>query len=186
MSASACVTESSGHATHATGSSGRESSRHRTSRSLIYGLELLRQFTAEQPERGISELARELNVSRPTAHRYASTCLELGYLEQVRTRRYRLTRRAAEPGTKTLDHRRYSRALQGGLAILACFTPGRALLGSTEISQMLGMSVATTRRLVVTLAEVGYLERDPSRKYRLSSKAIDLGLASMNATGAEE
>jgi DNA-binding IclR family transcriptional regulator len=167
MSASACATESSGH----------ESSRHRTSRSLISGLELLRQFTPEQPERGISELALAMGVSRPTAHRYAATCLELGYLEQVRTRRYRLTRRAAEPGMTTLDDRRYSRALHSGLAILACFTPERALLGSTEIAQLLGMSVATTRRFVVTLAEVGYLERDPSSKYRLSLQAIDLGIA---------
>jgi DNA-binding IclR family transcriptional regulator len=70
----------------------------RTSRSLVYGLTLLRQFTAEQPVRGIAELAEALDVSRPTAHRYASTCLELGYLEQAPLRRYRLTRRAAEPG----------------------------------------------------------------------------------------
>ncbi|HTR72657.1 MAG TPA: helix-turn-helix domain-containing protein [Solirubrobacteraceae bacterium] len=71
---------------------------HRTSRSLACGLELLKRFTPEQPERGISELASELKVSAPTAHRYASTCLELGYLEQVRTRRYRLARRCAQPG----------------------------------------------------------------------------------------
>jgi DNA-binding IclR family transcriptional regulator len=74
----------------------------RTSRSLVYGLTLLRQFTAEQPVRGIAELAEVLNVSRPTAHRYASTCLELGYLEQAPLRRYRLARRAAEPGLAML------------------------------------------------------------------------------------
>ncbi|HTB71226.1 MAG TPA: helix-turn-helix domain-containing protein [Solirubrobacteraceae bacterium] len=75
---------------------------NRTSRSLVYGLTLLRQFTAEQPVRGIAELAEILNVSRPTAHRYASTCLELGYLEQAPMRRYRLARRAAEPGLALL------------------------------------------------------------------------------------
>jgi DNA-binding IclR family transcriptional regulator len=74
----------------------------RTSRSLVYGLSLLRQFTAEEPVRGIAELAQALNVSRPTAHRYASTCLELGYLEQAPRRRYRLTRRAVEPGLAML------------------------------------------------------------------------------------
>jgi DNA-binding IclR family transcriptional regulator len=73
-----------------------------TFRSLEYGLDLLRQFTPEHPVRGIAELAAALNVSRPTAHRYASTCLELGYLEQAATRRYRLTRRCAEPGMAML------------------------------------------------------------------------------------
>ena len=71
---------------------------NRTSRSLVYGFTLLRQFTAEEPVRGIAELAEVLNVSRPTAHRYASTCLELGYLEQAPMRRYRLAPRASDPG----------------------------------------------------------------------------------------
>ena len=73
------------------------SAANRTSRSLVYGFTLLQQFTAEEPVRGIAELADALNVSRPTAHRYASTCLELGYLEQAPLRRYRLARRAGEP-----------------------------------------------------------------------------------------
>jgi DNA-binding IclR family transcriptional regulator len=75
---------------------------NRTSRSLIYGLNLLKLFTAEQPVRGIAELAELMDVSRPTAHRYASTCLELGYLEQAPMRRYRLTRRSAAPGATML------------------------------------------------------------------------------------
>jgi DNA-binding IclR family transcriptional regulator len=68
----------------------------------VYGLTLLRAFTAEEPVRGIAELADVLDVSRPTAHRYASTFLELGYLEQVALRRYRLAARAAEPGLAML------------------------------------------------------------------------------------
>jgi DNA-binding IclR family transcriptional regulator len=72
------------------------------SRSLVYGLSLLRLFTPEQPVLGIAELAELMGLSRPTAHRYASTCLELGYLEQAPQRRYRLTRRSAEPGMAML------------------------------------------------------------------------------------
>jgi DNA-binding IclR family transcriptional regulator len=83
---------------------------NRTSRSLIYGLDILRLFTAEQPVRGISELAQLMNLSRPTAHRYASTCLELGYLEQAPMRRYRLTRRAADPGVALLASLAITRA----------------------------------------------------------------------------
>lgn len=74
----------------------------RTFRSLSYGLGLLRLFTAERPALGIAEMARELNVDRATAHRYAATCLELGYLEQTPARDYRLTRRCAEPGLAVL------------------------------------------------------------------------------------
>jgi DNA-binding IclR family transcriptional regulator len=85
---------------------------NRTSRSLVYGLSLLRQFTAEQPVRGIAELADVLNLSRPTAHRYASTCLELGYLEQAPRRRYRLARRAAEPGLAMLGSLSLARRAQ--------------------------------------------------------------------------
>lgn len=83
---------------------------NRTSRSLIYGLSLMRLFTAEQPVRGIAELAELMSVSRPTAHRYASTCLELGYLEQAPMRRYRLARRAAEPGATLLASLAVARA----------------------------------------------------------------------------
>jgi DNA-binding IclR family transcriptional regulator len=74
----------------------------RTFRSLEYGFGLLRLFTAERPVWGISEMARALNVDRSTAHRYAATCLELGYLEQTLARDYRLTRRCAEPGLAVL------------------------------------------------------------------------------------
>lgn len=83
-----------------------------TSRSLVYGLTLLRQFTVEQPVRGIAELAEILEVSRPTAHRYASTCLELGYLEQAPLRRYRLARRAAEPGLAMVHSLPFARRAQ--------------------------------------------------------------------------
>jgi DNA-binding IclR family transcriptional regulator len=84
----------------------------RTSQSLVYGLTLLRQFTAEEPVRGIAELAEILDVSRPTAHRYASTCLELGYLDQAPRRRYRLARRALEPGLAMLGSLPLARGAQ--------------------------------------------------------------------------
>jgi DNA-binding IclR family transcriptional regulator len=113
-----------------------QSASHRTSRSLICGLALLRQFTAEQPERGITELARELRVSRSTAHRYASTCLELGYLEQGRRRRYRLARRCAQPGMAVLGTLQLSGAGEGILRDLredTGRTVGLAVLDGTDV-----------------------------------------------------
>jgi hypothetical protein len=65
----------------------------RLSRSLLRGLAILSCFTVEQPERGILELARELDLSASTTHRYVLTLLELGLLERCpRSRRYRLPR----------------------------------------------------------------------------------------------
>jgi DNA-binding IclR family transcriptional regulator len=114
---------------------------NRTSRSLVYGMSLLRQFTAEEPVRGIAELAEALDVSRPTAHRYASTCLELGYLEQAPLRRYRLARRAAEPGL----------AMLGSLA-----TVRRARPILHELRQATGRTVSLA---ILDGAEVLYLQR---------------------------
>jgi DNA-binding IclR family transcriptional regulator len=72
-------------------------------RSLALGLRMLTLFTAEHTVRSISELADLMGVSRPTAHRYAVTCLELGYLEQAPLRRYRLARGAARLGMTMLE-----------------------------------------------------------------------------------
>lgn len=63
----------------------------RLSRSLMRGLSLLTRFGPDGSERGIVELSRELGMSPSTAHRYASTLVELGLLERSsRTRKYRL------------------------------------------------------------------------------------------------
>jgi IclR-like helix-turn-helix domain-containing protein len=63
----------------------------RMSRSLLRGLSLLTRFGPDGSERGIVELARELGMSPSTAHRYASTLVELGLLERSpRSRKYRL------------------------------------------------------------------------------------------------
>ena len=82
----------------------------------------------------------------------------------------------------TLRQARYSHSLERGLAILACFTPERPMLGIAELAERLGMSRSTTHRYVSTLVSLGYLEQDASRKYRLALGAIYLG-AALNATG---
>jgi IclR family pca regulon transcriptional regulator len=68
-----------------------------TSQSLERGLAILSSFDSERPLIGVSELSRELALSRSTAHRYISTLAQLGYLQQdPDSRRYRL-------GPKVLD-----------------------------------------------------------------------------------
>ena len=68
-----------------------------TSQSLERGLAILSAFDSERPLIGVSELSRELSLSRSTAHRYIATLAQLGYLQQdPDSKRYRL-------GPKVLD-----------------------------------------------------------------------------------
>ncbi|HEY4916331.1 MAG TPA: IclR family transcriptional regulator [Solirubrobacteraceae bacterium] len=81
---------------------------------------------------------------------------------------------------------RYSQSLERGLAILACFTPKRPVLGIADIADELGMSRSTTHRYVITLVALGYLEQGASRKYRLGLRVTDLGMSALNSTGLRE
>ncbi len=81
---------------------------------------------------------------------------------------------------------RFSQSLERGLAILACFTPERPVLGIADIADELGMSRSTTHRYVITLVALGYLEQGASRKYRLGLRVTDLGMSALNSTGLRE
>jgi hypothetical protein len=60
------------------------------SRSLLFGLFVLYAFPLDGGDRGIVEIARELDLPTSTTHRYVHTLLAAGLLEQdTRTRRYR-------------------------------------------------------------------------------------------------
>lgn len=59
--------------------------------SVTNAMRLLKVFTAESPEWGISELARHLGVAKSTAHRLVTTLVAEGFLEQnPHNDRYRL------------------------------------------------------------------------------------------------
>jgi IclR family pca regulon transcriptional regulator len=73
----------------------------RLSSSLQRGVGLLLEFSEERQLLGISELAELTGLSRPTTHRYASTLVQLGYLEQEGpARKYRLATGAGGPGAE--------------------------------------------------------------------------------------
>ncbi len=74
------------------------------SQSLERGLAILSAFTSTRPLFGVSELAREVGLSRSSAHRYIATLAALGYLEQDRsTRRYRLGPRVLDLGFSAIN-----------------------------------------------------------------------------------
>jgi DNA-binding IclR family transcriptional regulator len=73
------------------------------SHSVEHGVALMRCFTAERHTLGIAELSDVIGLSRSTTHRYASTLLALGYLEQDKHRRYRLSNRTLRPGMSAVE-----------------------------------------------------------------------------------
>ena len=74
------------------------------SQSLERGLAILASFTPTRPLLGVSELAREVRLSRSTAHRYVATLTDLGYLQQdPTTRKYRLGSRVLDLGFSAIN-----------------------------------------------------------------------------------
>jgi IclR family transcriptional regulator, pca regulon regulatory protein len=73
------------------------------SNSAEHGVALLGCFTGDRPVLGIAELADMLELSRSTIHRYASTLVAIGYIEQDKKRRYRLSNAALGPGMSVIE-----------------------------------------------------------------------------------
>jgi IclR family transcriptional regulator, pca regulon regulatory protein len=73
------------------------------SQSLERGLAILSVFTHDRAARGVSELARELSLTRSTTHRYVATLARLGYLHKDNlTRKYHLGPRVLDLGFSML------------------------------------------------------------------------------------
>ena len=59
-----------------------------------------------------------------------------------------------------------SRTLEHGLDVLMCFLKDHRELSLTEIARTVGLNTTSTYRLIQTLAEKGFLSRNPeNRKY---------------------
>ena len=75
-----------------------------TSQSLARGLAILSTFHSDRPLIGVSELSRELELSRSTVHRYVATLAKLGYLQQdPDSKRYRLGPKVLDLGFSALN-----------------------------------------------------------------------------------
>ncbi len=109
----------------------------RFSSSLVAGLAMLTCFTAERPVRGIADMAEELDLGRSTTHRYATTLVTLGYLEQGPSRKYRLSSRVSDFGLSLLDSmvvRRVAREHLRELRARTGRTASLGVLGGTEVA----------------------------------------------------
>jgi IclR family transcriptional regulator, pca regulon regulatory protein len=132
----------------------------RYSQSLERGLAILRAFTPDRTWMGIAEIADELEMSRPTAHRYASTLVALDYLEQGPRRKYRLGMRAGDPGRSAVS----STALRN--------LPGHYL------RELRDHSMCTASIAVLDRTDIVYVERARSSLRGQSEIAARLGRGS--------
>jgi IclR family pca regulon transcriptional regulator len=121
----------------------------RYSRSLERGLAILGCFTPEQPLLGIAELAGRLSISRPTMHRYVTTLVSLGYLEQDASRKYRLGLGTIDLGAALYATGlcKHARPELETLARRTCYSAEIAVLDGLEIL-LVGRVLAGTRAAV--------------------------------------
>ncbi len=81
---------------------------------------------------------------------------------------------------RPLPEQRLSRSLEYGVAMLECFTSVRSVLGISELADMLELSRSTTHRYAISLVQLGYLEQDGRRRYRLTRDAARSGITVIN------
>jgi IclR family transcriptional regulator, pca regulon regulatory protein len=109
----------------------------RFSQSLERGLAVLGCFTPEHPVLGITDIADKLGMSKSTTHRYASTLVALGYLEQgPASPKYHLGLRAADLGLSALNSmglREHAHPYLEELRRRSTYTVNIAVLEGTEI-----------------------------------------------------
>ena len=107
------------------------------SQSLERGLAILSAFGSDKSTIGVSELSRELSLSRSTTHRYIATLTSLGYLQQdAETKRYRLGPRVLDLGfaaINSMDIREISVPHLQALSDATGFTVNMAILDGPDV-----------------------------------------------------
>jgi DNA-binding IclR family transcriptional regulator len=61
------------------------------------------------------------------------------------------------------------------LDVLCCFSSDHPEWGVTELASYLGLSKSTAHRFLITLEEYGFVQRTPSRRYRIGVRTLELG-----------
>lgn len=71
--------------------------------------------------------------------------------------------------------------LEKGLAVIACFDSGHPRLTIADVARMTGLTRATARRCLITLARIGYADTD-GRFFTLTPRVLRLGYAYLSST----
>jgi IclR family transcriptional regulator, pca regulon regulatory protein len=127
------------------------------SQSLERGLAILSAFRSGRPLIGVSELGREIGLSRSTTHRYVATLAALGYLQQdPATKKYRLGPRVLDLGFSAINSMELREVAAPHLQ---------------ELSDATGFTV---NMAILDGLDIVYVER--SRSSRTGQREIDLNL----------
>jgi IclR family pca regulon transcriptional regulator len=127
------------------------------SQSLERGLAILSAFRSGRPLLGVSDLSREVGLSRSTTHRYIATLAGLGYLQQDGpTRKYRL-------GPRVLD-----------LGFSAINSMDLRELAAPHLQALSDETGHTVNMAVLDRADIVYIER--CRTSQRGQRDIDLNL----------
>lgn len=127
------------------------------SQSLERGLAILSAFRSGRPLLGISDLGREVGLSRSTTHRYVSTLASLGYLQQdPASKRYRL-------GPRVLD-----------LGFSAIHSMELRQISAPHLQQLSDETGYTVNMAILDGTDIVYIER--CRSSRAGQREIDLNL----------
>jgi IclR family pca regulon transcriptional regulator len=81
------------------------------------------------------------------------------------------------PEERTAD---FIQSLERGLTVMKSFSKERANQTLSEVAQHTGLTRATARRVLLTLAELGYVDQN-SRLFSLTPKVLDLGYSYLSS-----
>src|SRR6476661_5345685 len=122
---------------HAAMAAGEQTRNTAHSQSLERGLAILSAFRSGKPLLGVSDLSREVGLSRSTTQRYIATLDGLGYLQQdPPTRKYRLGPRVLDLGfsaINSMDLREVAAPHLRDLSDSTGFTVNMAILDDLDI-----------------------------------------------------
>lgn len=79
----------------------------------------------------------------------------------------------------------FVRSLERGLAVLRTFSRDHPAQTLAEVARRTGLTRATARRLLLTLARLGYVRSD-GRLFRLTPKVLDIGYAYLSSLDLAE
>lgn len=68
-------------------------------------------------------------------------------------------------------------------AVLQAFSPTRQVLSVSDVAEATGITRGTAFRLLHTIADLGFLEPVPGKRYRLSLRCLELGYVALSSRG---
>ncbi|MFH1057064.1 MAG: IclR family transcriptional regulator C-terminal domain-containing protein [Pseudomonadota bacterium] len=81
------------------------------------------------------------------------------------------------------NQRYFMQSLAKGLVVLQCLAEAESPLNLSQIARAAGINNATATRCCYTLARLGYVTRDESRRFHLTPRVLTLGYAAVRHMG---